>query len=353
MSTATPAPARELPGGLREQFVLAASRVDRGEIDTRPGLRLLGERDLLGLGAPGNHDGRLPAAARLLEEIAAACMSSAFSVWAQRMSVEFLELAPHSPAAAELLPRLRAGEIIGCTAMAAALRDVSGIEDVPVRARRIPGGLILDGPIRWASNLFPDALVVLPVHLGGDERAVVCLRTTDQGVRVNDSPELLALGGTASSSVTLADAHVPEQNVLSRDLAGFVGRFRPTFLLLQTAFCVGLAGESLHGVSSRLTGLNAMFADEAAVLRARHTSIRERLLAYCAKPQAAAIPDLLRMRLDGAQTAGEAARLEATVCGGAGYAIGSPVNRRLREAAFLPIQSPTEGQLRWELSQCT
>ena len=24
--------------------------------------------------------------------------------------------------------------------------------------------------------------------------------------------------------------------------------------------------------------------------------------------------------------------------------------RRLREAAFLPVQAPTEGQLRWELS---
>jgi alkylation response protein AidB-like acyl-CoA dehydrogenase len=103
----------------------------------------------------------------------------------------------------------------------------------------------------------------------------------------------------------------------------------------------------------RLTGLNATFADEAAALQARHTSVRERLLAHCAQPQAAAIPDLLRLRLDGAQTAGEAARLETTVCGGAAYAIGSPVNRRLREAAFLPIQSPTEGQLRWELSWYT
>jgi hypothetical protein len=46
-----------------------------------------------------------------------------------------------------------------------------------------------------------------------------------------------------------------------------------------------------------------------------------------------------------------ATRLESTVVGGAGYAVGSPANRRFREAAFLPVQSPSEGQLRWELTQ--
>ena len=47
-----------------------------------------------------------------------------------------------------------------------------------------------------------------------------------------------------------------------------------------------------------------------------------------------------------------ATRIEATVRGGTGYLAASAVSRRLREAAFLPIQAPTEGQLRWELSRC-
>ncbi|SHW24248.1 membrane protein [Mycobacteroides abscessus subsp. abscessus] len=57
------------------------------------------------------------------------------------------------------------------------------------------------------------------------------------------------------------------------------------------------------------------------------------------------------MRLDAAGLAGAASRLEVTLSGGAGYAVGTAANRRFREAAFLPIQSPSEGQLRWELKQ--
>lgn len=335
---------------LREEIAAAAPRVDRGECDTRSALRRLGEHDLLALGAPGNRDGRLPEAAHLVEQIAACCLSSAFSLWAHRMTIEYLQLAPHSQAGA-LLPELRAGRLIGCTAMAPALRDVSGVEEVPVRARRDGGELVLDGPIRWASNLFPETVIVLPVHLGGRDRAVVCLRATDEGVRIHQPPRLLALGATASSSVTLTGVRVPRGNVLSEDLPGFVAAFRPTFLVLQTALCTGLAGASLEAAQPRLTGLNAVFADEAATLRARLEELRRRLGAHAADPAAAAVADLLRMRLEGARLAGEAARLEAALHGGAGYAVGTPTNRRLREAAFFPAQSPTEGQLRWELSK--
>ena len=55
--------------------------------------------------------------------------------------------------------------------------------------------------------------------------------------------------------------------------------------------------------------------------------------------------------LQAATFAIDASRLEVTLTGGAGYALGSPANRRCRETTFLPIQSPSEGQLRWELTR--
>ena len=45
-----------------------------------------------------------------------------------------------------------------------------------------------------------------------------------------------------------------------------------------------------------------------------------------------------------------ATRLELTLAGGRGYLAANAANRRFREAAFLPVQSPSEGHLRWELS---
>ena len=52
--------------------------------------------------------------------------------------------------------------------------------------------------------------------------------------------------------------------------------------------------------------------------------------------------DLLRLRLDAMSTAVRAVQLELSALGGRGYLADSPTARRLREAAFLPVQSPTE-----------
>jgi hypothetical protein len=42
--------------------------------------------------------------------------------------------------------------------------------------------------------------------------------------------------------------------------------------------------------------------------------------------------------------------LELRTAGGQGYASRAAVSRRYREAAFIPVQSPSEAQLRWELA---
>ena len=59
----------------------------------------------------------------------------------------------------------------------------------------------------------------------------------------------------------------------------------------------------------------------------------------------------LQLRLDVAHLATRATQLELAARGGAGYSAVSATARRVREALFLPVQSPTEVQLQWELQQ--
>jgi alkylation response protein AidB-like acyl-CoA dehydrogenase len=324
----------------------AAAVDDGGSADVRAGLRYLGAADLIAPAGTG-----LPHAVTLVERIARECLSSAFCLWAQRMVVEFLSRAAGQD---DLLAQLRTGERVGATAMAPALRDLAGLEPVPVIATRARGGgLVLHGPIRWASNLFPGATVVLPVRLTADgpRRAIVRIRTDQPGVRVAEPPRLLALNGTASSSVTLTGVRVDESAVLTEDMRSFVGAVRPTFLLVQAAFCVGLALRSAAEACAGAHGPNAEFAGDTAALAARAAELNVRLHAAAADPATLSAAGLLRLRLEAAQTATDATRIEAAVRGGAGYLASSDVSRRLREGAFLPIQSPTEGHLRWELSR--
>ena len=177
------------------------------------------------------------------------------------------------------------------------------------------------------------------------------LDSSTPGVRINPPPALLGLGCTASTSLQLDEVRIDDADIISTDLVDFVRGVRPVFLLLQSAFCTGAGRAALDASESALTGINEVFAGEVAALRSDHRSVRTRLYDFSADPAAQGPADLIRLRLDAAQVAVRAARLEATLRGGAGYATGSASNRRFREIAFLPIQSPSEGQLRWELAQ--
>lgn len=64
-----------------------ASALDRGEETSRRSFTRLGAAGLLGLGAPGNTDGRLPRMADVIGLISGECMSTGFSVWANRMAL--------------------------------------------------------------------------------------------------------------------------------------------------------------------------------------------------------------------------------------------------------------------------
>ena len=48
------------------------------------------------------------------------------------------------------------------------------------------------------------------------------------------------MGSTASSYLKLQGAHVTSEQVLSTDFDGFLQAVRPTFLVLQSAMCLGL-----------------------------------------------------------------------------------------------------------------
>lgn len=324
-----------------------AAALDAQETDVRA--------DIAALGAEGLFDAGLAAAdlapmARVIERIATSSLAVGFSAWAHRMTIEYVSLAPQAFRAAHL-PALTAGRRPGVTAMAAGLKQVAGLGEVPLRATTHPDGLRITGPIRWASNVFPDALMVLPARGADGATFVVAVDVDTEGIRIDRPPNLMALTATASTSLQLDNLHVPAENIISTDLRGFVARIRPAFLLLQTAFCTGVSGAALRGAQSARGELAGQFSTELGELLQQNHTLRDRLYAFAAAPSDPSIAELLRLRLDAAVLAGQSSRLEVTLAGGAGYALGTAANRRFREAAFLPIQSPSEGQLRWELTR--
>ncbi len=331
-----------LPSDLGAYFAERADAVDRGTADVRDGLRHLAGHGLL---APPD----LATSCAVIEEIARYCLASAFSAWAHTMVAEYLSLS-ESPALQAEVPRLRRAERIGSTAMAPAMQHLVGLADLGVAFRHEGASLVVDGAVRWASNLFPQDVVVVVGAAGPNgSRAVLAIASDAPGVHAGTPLELLALGATRSSSLRFEGVALDPSQVVSSDFEPFLRAVKPRFLLLQSSFCLGLARAALEGAEVRLERTFAAFGREHLrlrsdldVLRARHRQLIE---------DREPTPTVVAHRLDVARMAQRAVDLELRVAGGAGYQASSPTARRLREAAFLPIQSPTEGHLRFELER--
>ncbi|GGL31188.1 acyl-CoA dehydrogenase family protein [Nocardia jinanensis] len=323
-----------------------AADLDRGLTDTRADIAEVGGRGLLAAGLGGSDIREI---AGVIEEVAAESLAAGFSLWAQRMALEYVRRATGS-VRERYLDELASGRQVGVTAMAAALKHLAGLGELPLHADEADDGRV-SGPIAWASNVFRDSLIVFPFQGGDGQGRVGVVRADADGVEIRSAPELLALGATASTALAFDRVEVRDDQLVTADLPAFCATIRPVFLLLQTAFCTGVAGTSVREAGARLDGLGAQFRDEYRALDERHSSARQRLREYTADAHATPPADLIRLRLDAACTAVDATRLESTLRGGAGYALHCDTNRRFREAAFLPVQSPSEGQLRWELSQ--
>lgn len=300
--------------------------------------------------------------ARVISSIAATDMSLAFSLWAHQMVLTYIEEADDAAFRRAWGERLQTAEIAGSTALAAAMACHVMGAPLPIKAAERAGELELAGNIAWASNLFhAQFLLVTATELPGQGRAVVALRATDPGLLIAPFPDLLDLQETASSSIRLDGARVRREEVVAVDFERFLRRVRPRFLLWQASFCWGLAARSLLEAAPRVRGgITEVFAPDHQDLTTELDRIErgivdalaaDKALRAASNPVATSIREAVKLRLDAAQLAGAATRLEAKVVGGRGYVVQSPTARRQREAAFLPIQSPTEGQLRWELSR--
>jgi len=334
--------APRLPLGLREQIAGRAAAVDAATDDPRRSLAALNGAELLTLGVPGL-PGSVAEMAAVLGEVAEGCVATAFCAWGHRMTLEYL-----APAADGRFDELVALQRIGSSAMAGAFKFAAGIEPLAVQGRREGAELVLDGRVPWASNLHADALIVLAAHLDGYGPAVLTLDAGAGGVSVRPANGLLALDATASGTLVFDGARVPADQLLDEPFEQFLARVRRPFLTLQSGFCLGLARAALDAAAGNLDGLGSLFADEHAGLTVQIQDATVRLAALAGDPSAGR-RELVRLRLDAAALARESVRVEAAVTGGRGYVAASPTARRLREAAFLPVQSPTEAHLRWEL----
>jgi alkylation response protein AidB-like acyl-CoA dehydrogenase len=354
------APTLLLSGALFEAcqafFEPRAGAVDRGEADFRDAAPFLFAEILGGEAAPPDDPNRdLPAVSRALATVGWFDMASAFSLWCQRMVVEYLSRAPRSSAAfSEALPAVLRGERLGSTGLAGPMAHFVSGAPLVLRAERDGDGYRVSGFVPWASNLAEGATIIVTAAARDDGEGPVVFATPIEGpgLQIGQLEPLIAMQGTLSTSITFDRTPVPREWVVSEDFPAFMAGVRPVFLLLQSSYCWGLAARCIHEAGTSIRGVAEVFRDELAEAERRLSRLATALSeAAACRCEGVGMPNLLEARIEAAHLAVEAASLEARIAGGRSYIATCDTARRLREALFLPVQAPTEGQLRWERSR--
>ena len=317
-------------------------------------LRALGAAGAFAHHIEGTPAGLL-AAIDVMAEVGEACLSTAFCLWCQNALVWYLarseEAGPRHHLAA-----IAGGAGLGGTGLSNPMKAFSGIEPLALRAEREGAGYRVHGRLPWVSNLAPGhpfaGIFSLP-----DGRRVMGLFEAGTGpVSIAANARFVALEGTGTVTVMVRDAYIPDDAVIAHDAGAFVPRIRNGFVLLQTGMGLGLA----RGVA-RLMRADAHGRHDGRFLplgpdaiEARAEALRERVAAAAgrhAETDRATFLDTLRLRLDVSFLALEAAQSAMLQFGARGYLEGSEAFRRLREAQFVALVTPSAKHITTELAK--
>lgn len=287
--------------------------------------------------------------------VAERSFASAFVLWGQRTFIEYLLQSPNRALAARLLPTLLNGRLAGATGLSNAMKFLSAIEPLQMRATdRSDDGWHITGGLPWITNLRPQGFVaaVAVDHVGGGAPSIFAVPHDAEGVARSPDLDLIGLRGSNTASLTLEATPLSDADRITDDAPAWLAHVRPAFLGLQCGMSIGLARRSLATLANANPGTQAALRLEVDDLTEQLDAQVKALKAGVADGRFVSEPArLFRLRIALAGVVQAASAIEVQVAGGRGYLRGQHgVARRQREAAFVPIVTPSLVQLKNQLA---
>jgi len=333
-----------------------------GDLDTNAELAhevlpRLAAGNVLGLGVPeadGGAGGDVTDAVEAIAAVSEHSMAAGFILWSHRCYIGYLLESPNAALRAALLPDLLAGRLAGATGLSNAMKFLSGLEELQVTAAPRGAGFSLDGRMPWVTNLRPEGFHVAAAVAGGKAGSFIAtLGSEDAGLTRSADLELMGLRGTNTAAIRIDGLELPPERIIAADANTWLAEARPSFLGLQCGLSIGLARRALAeagaGAGPGRQALAEPLAELSAALARQERALREGLRSGAFQAKAAA---LFQIRIALADIVTEAVGLELQASGGRAYLSGPGAGfaRRWREAAFVPVVTPSLVQLRTALA---
>jgi alkylation response protein AidB-like acyl-CoA dehydrogenase len=304
---------------------------------------------------PGALQGGLGDAVEATSIVGHACGSTAFLTWCQNASIWYLLATDNRDLREQRLGDLAAGRRLGATALSNAVKHIAGIEPLKLSGARVLGGYRVNGTLPWVSNV-------------AQGHGFAALFRTDDGCTIGyfdcDWPGITlvrtapfaALEGTSTFALRLKDVFMPDNALLAQKGESFVRRVQAGFILLQLGIGAGIVRGSLEDMRAAdrsSSSTNRFLPDRPDGIENELTRIMVpagRLGLLAADELPAQLQEILRLRLELADLALRAAQSALLHAGAVGFIASAAPQRRLREAMFFSILSPSTKHLRRVLS---
>jgi alkylation response protein AidB-like acyl-CoA dehydrogenase len=300
-----------------------------------------------------------------MAQVGESCLSTAFMVWCQTACARYLQLSDNAALKAELLPDLASGRQLGGTGLSNTFKSCCEIERFLLSARRVDGGYEVNGTLPWVSNLGEDHVFVTGCPLDGDGRLIFfAVRCNQPGFKLVSGVNFTALEGTRTFACQFRHVRIDDARVLAHPehSAEYLARIQPGMILAQLGMGLGLIRDCIRlieRVGKTHQHINCFEDDQAAELSAALAGAEVETFRLAglldAGPYAAQRPtillDILKLRLAGGELSLRAANAAMLHQGARGYLRTAAAQRRLREAYFIAIVTPSLKHLRREIAR--
>jgi alkylation response protein AidB-like acyl-CoA dehydrogenase len=339
-------------------------------------------------------------ALELIERVSEVCGSTGFSIWCHTAAIHYIRCGQSEFLREEVLPGLVSGALMGGTGLSNPMKFYAGLEPLRLKAEPVGNGdgYCVHGVLPFISNLGRDHWFGLIAETPSGRRVMAVVPCSAEGISMDVRENFLGLNGTATYTCRFDNVQVQPEWVVADDADAFVRVIRPGFVLSQIGLALGLTRAAIDCMKRQVNkqaGANRFLPVQPEDLERRWLALRE--AAYRLAAQGDSIgagagggagggagadgghsaasrgsvdragasgafadsdvsvnggastddvaeaywQEVLRTRLESAYLALDAVQADFLHCGGAGYVLHSDPSRRMREAYFIAVLTPS------------
>jgi alkylation response protein AidB-like acyl-CoA dehydrogenase len=303
-------------------------------------IRLLADAGVLAWGLPAEFGGHLATDVQVMaayERLAAACLTTTFVLTQRNAACQRIAASANFEMKSGLLPALCRGETFATVGISHLTTSRQHLAQPAVLAVEASDEFVLNGTVPWVTGAAAAEHIVTGGTLADGRQVLMAVPTALAGVDRQPPMRLLALSASQTATLALDNVRVPNRNLLFGPIeqvmkhgGGGAGS------LTTSALAVGLTSSIL----GRLKGEAQRRADLVPILKAleaEHATARTDL--YSAAVTNGLTPSAESVRHKANSLVLRAAQAYLAASKGAGFVVGHPAERTVREAMFFLVWS--------------